>query len=50
MLTYTDFSQLTTIEQNWNLPNIPSLDGDGAMWDSWMLPFGKLQSKKERGQ
>ncbi|RHZ43796.1 uncharacterized protein CDV56_100476 [Aspergillus thermomutatus] len=46
---YNHFSQLTTLEQNWNLTNIPNPDGDGAMWDSWMLPFGKLQSKKERG-
>jgi hypothetical protein len=32
-----------TVEQNWNLSTIPNLDGDGSQWDSWMLPFGKLQ-------
>jgi hypothetical protein len=41
----TDFTQLTTVEQNWNLTNIPNPDGDGAMWDSWMLPFSKLKAK-----
>lgn len=34
---------LVTVEQNWNLPTIPNDDGDGAVWDSWMLPFQKLR-------
>lgn len=37
-----DFSQVTTIEKNWNLTNIPNPDGDGPQWDSWMLPFACL--------
>jgi hypothetical protein len=41
----TDFTQLTTLEQNWNLTKIPNPDGNGAMWDSWMLPFSKLKAK-----
>lgn len=44
----TDFTQLTTIEKNWNLTNIPNPDGDGPMWDSWMLPFSKLRAKTSR--
>ncbi|CEO60381.1 hypothetical protein PMG11_05010 [Penicillium brasilianum] len=42
---YNHFTQLTTLEQNWNLTNIPNPDGNGAMWDSWMLPFSKLKAK-----
>jgi hypothetical protein len=41
----TDFTQLTTVEQNWNLTAIPNPDGDGPMWDTWMLPFAKLKAK-----
>jgi hypothetical protein len=36
---------LTTLEQNRNLTNIPNPNGDGAMWDCWMLPFSKLKAK-----
>lgn len=44
---YNHFSQLVTIEKNWNLPNIPQPDGHGAGWDSWMLPFGMLRTERD---
>ncbi len=42
-----DFSQIVTVEQNWNLSTIPNRDGGGAGWDSWMLPFGMLRRKND---
>lgn len=42
-----DFTMLTTLEQNWNLTAIPNPDGDGPMWDTWMLPFSKLKVKHD---
>ncbi|KAI2794688.1 hypothetical protein POX_a01289 [Penicillium oxalicum] len=45
---YNHFTQLTTIEQNWGLSHVPNTDGNGAMWDSWMVPFNTLKAKNHR--
>jgi hypothetical protein len=38
-----DFSQVVTLEQNWNLGYIDQPDSSGEGWDQWWLPFGMLR-------
>lgn len=38
-----DFSQVVTLERNWNLSTIPQPDGSGEGWDQWWRPFGSLR-------
>ncbi|KAJ5489601.1 hypothetical protein N7539_004491 [Penicillium diatomitis] len=39
---YNHFSQLVTVERNWNLSTLP---GEG--WDQWWRPFGQLRTSKD---
>lgn len=41
---YNHFSQVVTLERNWNLSVLPQPDGSGEGWDRWWLPFGMLRS------
>ncbi|TPX12902.1 uncharacterized protein E0L32_006782 [Thyridium curvatum] len=40
---YNHFTQLVTLENNWNLGNIPN----GGGWDTFWRPFGQLRSKTD---
>ncbi|KAJ9643675.1 uncharacterized protein PV06_09142 [Exophiala oligosperma] len=41
---YNHFSQVVTLEKNWNLTTIPQPDGSEEGWDKWFLPFGMLRT------
>jgi len=42
-----DFTQVVTLEKNWNLSVIPQPDGSGEGWDRWWLPFGMLRTAND---
>ena len=44
ILTGADFSQVVTLEKNWDLPYIPH---EGGGWDQWWLPFNMLRTKDD---
>ncbi|RJE23997.1 acid phosphatase [Aspergillus sclerotialis] len=44
---YNHFSQIVTLEKNWDLPYIPQPDGSGEGWDQWWLPFNMLRTKND---
>ncbi|KAJ5609815.1 hypothetical protein N7528_009081 [Penicillium herquei] len=45
---YNHFSQVVTIEQNWDLGHIAQPDGSSEGWDQWWLPFGLLRNKDQK--
>ncbi|KAJ6092480.1 hypothetical protein N7486_007769 [Penicillium sp. IBT 16267x] len=45
---HNHFSQVVTVERNWNLSTIPQPDGSGEGWDMWWRPFGMLRSAKDK--
>ncbi|KKK20303.1 hypothetical protein P175DRAFT_0502574 [Aspergillus ochraceoroseus IBT 24754] len=44
---YNHFSQVVTLERNWNLTTLPQPDGSEEGWDQWMRPFGMLRSRHD---
>jgi hypothetical protein len=43
----TVFSQVVTLERNWNLSTLPQLDGSGEGWYQWWRPFGSLRGTND---